>query len=1109
MAAILLGATWRASHRLTRLCAAALIAVLGISHFLAARTESSWTSRAALEIDRESQETLHRARALSDRLDDLARQAAGLPAVREALLAPRGSRAPLFRALESLRPSDAGDFAIAIHSRSLAPLAWTGRILELQGFSASVGAREDTYVIEGSVSTTMVSVAHVKGSDGAVIGVATAEVTVASRRNLRNAYLRDFDRIAADSPDIEVQYVDIRDRGIEEHSFGSLPPGISAKTVVAKTARGKEIAAIRVRAPRIQETRVSERTLLRRIASGIGLLGVLAWCLASPSSIARAAAGATLARALLVLLGAPFPAPGSRLLAADVYASGPGAAGMSWLALFLASPLDLFLTVAWLVLLCAWLLRARLARPQKAPSAARALLADLAAVPLLALAFLALFDTISKCHLDLEAVSLVPRSLTFTLLHLSLLGVLACGASLLLVVFDYAGGMPRSKGGIAARLAGWAAILVFALRYWPRDAIGLPLAPALLLFVATARSPRRRQRWSDRLARAEPEALALVALALVTALGGVLYPSLVHFDEKKLRAAIERDARPARAAPARVARATCCARRRRRSTRSALLEDEPQGPHPPDVEELAFAVWSATELASLRLHSAVEIQDDDGFVISRFALNLPSIAPRGGRSRRARTGTDPRERVSVASAETSGAARAASARPTGRVHGADPPLRRRRPLEPPLPAGRDPYSVLFRPPGDAPAATGRWGCSSTTRAARPVQLRRRVRPPSIPELDSRRVHARRRGLWTTLPRRRPRCSTCTCSPTRRLDLRHRLPTPRRGPHPWPTWSRPAGALLLGRGLRPALRAAAAHALRPADASRSAPWRARSASASRCACSSAFVPGGLRAGGRCCRRWWSRFVADRLRRRPRRRPSSARRWRAEGGRGLRALPARRGARATQPVTDAALVWVASLIRNDLDVFERRPPARLEQARAVRLGPAAPRVSGAVFRELVLEERALHACRNERIGGFAYQVVSVPVRLDEPGGRGVLSIPLALRQRERASGGRRPRAHRPAGLGPLPGRRRRARPLDGAPHLGPDPRPDRGHRPRRRRRLSSRASRPRPSDELRRPRGLVQPDGRRPPAAAAATSSAATGWPPGPRWRGRWRTRSRTR
>jgi signal transduction histidine kinase len=99
---------------------------------------------------------------------------------------------------------------------------------------------------------------------------------------------------------------------------------------------------------------------------------------------------------------------------------------------------------------------------------------------------------------------------------------------------------------------------------------------------------------------------------------------------------------------------------------------------------------------------------------------------------------------------------------------------------------------------------------------------------------------------------------------------------------------------------------------------------------------------------------------------------------------------------QPVTDAALVWVASLVRNDLDVFERGRLLASSKRELYASGLLPPRLSGNVFRALALDSQA-SALSTEEIGGFSYRVVSVPVRLEAPE-PGILSIPLALRQRE---------------------------------------------------------------------------------------------------------------
>jgi nitrogen fixation/metabolism regulation signal transduction histidine kinase len=106
---------------------------------------------------------------------------------------------------------------------------------------------------------------------------------------------------------------------------------------------------------------------------------------------------------------------------------------------------------------------------------------------------------------------------------------------------------------------------------------------------------------------------------------------------------------------------------------------------------------------------------------------------------------------------------------------------------------------------------------------------------------------------------------------------------------------------------------------------------------------------------------------------------------------------------QPVTDAALVWVASLIRNDLDVFDRGRLQASSKRELYTSGLLAPQVPGGVYRALVLEGQP-SVLRTEKIGGFSFLAVSVPVHVEvrEPGVQvrepGILSMPLALRQKE---------------------------------------------------------------------------------------------------------------
>ena len=106
--------------------------------------------------------------------------------------------------------------------------------------------------------------------------------------------------------------------------------------------------------------------------------------------------------------------------------------------------------------------------------------------------------------------------------------------------------------------------------------------------------------------------------------------------------------------------------------------------------------------------------------------------------------------------------------------------------------------------------------------------------------------------------------------------------------------------------------------------------------------------------------------------------------------------REEATGAESVTDAALVWLASVVKNDLDLFERGRLLASSKRELYASGLLAPRVSGSVYRAVVLEGQP-STLQTERIGDFSYLVASVPAHV---GGleHGILSMPLALRQRE---------------------------------------------------------------------------------------------------------------
>src|SRR6185503_7244535 len=127
-----------------------------------------------------------------------------------------------------------------------------------------------------------------------------------------------------------------------------------------------------------------------------------------------------------------------------------------------------------------------------------------------------------------------------------------------------------------------------------------------------------------------------------------------------------------------------------------VLEEAAPGGRPTGVEELAFAVWSATDLASYGFSSAVEIQDATGAVISRFALNLPSLTA-GAEGLPAADRWEVSHETGHLASERFGMLHARRALAYhGDLHGAIHLYVKEDFWNLPFVRARDPYSVLFR-----------------------------------------------------------------------------------------------------------------------------------------------------------------------------------------------------------------------------------------------------------------------------------------------------------------------------------------------------------------------------------------------------------------------------
>jgi signal transduction histidine kinase len=928
-----------------------------------------------------------RAAAVQAAMQSAAEAAAGLPDAPRALGGDRAALARLFRALEGLRAGLPDHPSLAVHSPSLAPVAWADRVQDLRAFQGVLGDRKDVLILQGSVSTYLVATVPVRAADGVVSGLATATLPIAARRNIRNEFLADFDLVAGTRPGVEIRYVDARDEAQGPPVLDPLAAGTRGEEALLRAPDGGVLAAVRVAWPP-PENRPGR--LAARYRWGVTALtcgAVVAWALL-PSRTAQArrlrlVAAATGVRAVPLVLGSPLPDPRSPLLSPDAFASlllGP----------LLKSPVDLFLTAAWLLALAVVLFEWWTSAPAPRPSLLRTAAVSLLAVLLLGGTFYWIADTVASTPLDIEAVPLLPRSVVHLLIHVSLLFALGTGVLLLTILLGQAGTL-SSRRRLFEHAFVWAALGALSFWLWPRHILSLPLAPAVAVFLIAAVLGGTRERWAPRLRDATLGPRAGVVLASVAALSLLLYPSLAHYAEKNTRLQIERDHAPLVLRQPHW-REYVMASTQRRIDSLHVLEEAPPGPYPPDIDELAYAVWSVTDLAAFGFTSAVEIQDVTGAVISRFALNVPPSLERPRPAMPASEAWEVKpDRLTVGSDERPVLHAQRLVSYHSEVHGAIHLYVGEDFWNLPFITARDPYSVLHRT-ASGEATRDRLIALFVYDAAGQVVFRSAERPPALsPGLMSRVGGPHRVAFWTTLAVDGRTSYAYLFSDGARIYV---LAYPRLEAMRYAAGLVEAagGLTLIGLGVLVMLITARSLLDRRTLTFASLLHGVERRFALRLFVAFtllAFVPVAV------LQVVVRGFVADRLRQES---ETQALERAAVAKKAVEdfALFQRGEAAAGQPVTDAALVWVASLIRNDLDVFERGRLLASSKRELYSSGLLAPYVPGGVYRALVLEGQP-SVLRTETIGGFSFLAVSVPVRLEarEPG---ILSMPLALRQRE---------------------------------------------------------------------------------------------------------------
>jgi hypothetical protein len=490
----------------------------------------------------------------------------------------------------------------------------------MRGLDESLLEHAAPFVLAGSVTTSLVTAVPVRGTDRHPQGVATAESVLRAQRNIRNEFLADFDLLADGLSGVEIQYLDARDPA--PSPFAPLPAGVLSKTSPLQSAQGSILALVRVSALGIAGRDEVLRVRYLRVELVLGLLAVGFWTLGGgPRTLthARLVLGATAGRALLLFAG-PTPLPWPALAGPEVYSSG-------WLGPLLASPFDLLATAAWLALVATVVLSLAPRSAQGRPSLARLAPAVVAALLILFGSFLLIADTVAKAELDLGAITVVPQSPVHLALHAALLLILGAALLLLAAVFAWVGPLPRSVAEVFGLVLIMAAALGATYVVRPDLVPSLPLIPTLVLSVVGIWLGQNHERARAWLAHGDTGQRTTAVLGLTALLATLVYPSIVAHAEAGQRQQIESEYAPL-VLEQPVLRARALEQSRETVDEMRLLENEADASLSA-VDDLAFAVWSASELAETAASSAVEIQDARGVVISRFALSLPSLAASG------------------------------------------------------------------------------------------------------------------------------------------------------------------------------------------------------------------------------------------------------------------------------------------------------------------------------------------------------------------------------------------------------------------------------------------------------------------------------------------------
>lgn len=534
--------------------------------------------------------------------------------------------------------------ALTIYNGAGEPVAWAGRPSDRPGVpNLSPGFA----AIGGPFGVRLVCVAGIV-DHGMRIGTVVTEQVLATAAGFSTRFIPEFDfTVSAAGLPVSVSYF----TG-DTQQPQSTAPDVSAFLI--RDPSGRALARIAVPARAVEPRRQEVRLLIRTFAIATGLFGLvglvvtLTFAIAASSRrriglIFAAAPGIWVIRVVTLWATAPLRTRELAFFNPAVYSSARGGG-------LLGSPTDFLLTgcAAFATALAAAALSESVRRTYRdrritlSHSIDGVVLYTIIqlATALLGVAILIgyhrfIADTVANSTVDLLHYSFHPWSAARLVLQIGFIAFHAAIAVLLVVAFRVGLWVVRRpvprQSWLPAQLLIWIAAVAMAQGLMLRR-LPIPLWAAIAVFSVTAVVGY----YADRLTLRVRRRSATVRLVLVFLV--LLVPSLLFYfptsdySEENQRRLVE--SQPAQQVL-----------RHREHHMSALLQALKQidalGVGAPSQnagtpEDVAFRLWVQTDLAALRLTSAVEIYDEAGMLRSRFALNLPSY-----RQQQALSMTDP------------------------------------------------------------------------------------------------------------------------------------------------------------------------------------------------------------------------------------------------------------------------------------------------------------------------------------------------------------------------------------------------------------------------------------------------------------------------------------